>query len=189
MSPQIVVGAFATASALFMSVLLVVRLPRRARWFAVVPAGMAAVAGMWTVLNVLATRGGGAVARLVAANPADVRAIRLEPAQPPGPPSLVTSTVRVIERTSIAEVLTALRVSTEYAPDHPRGSWSVVLGIEDAHGVAYAIVEQTARQGVLLDVWSGRTGGTLLGQLRCDALGPVLARLARVPAAAPASAR
>lgn len=187
MTPQLIAGGFATLVFGFAFVLMLAVLPRRAKLVAVLPGGCAAVTAIWTVFQLVAAHSGGQAARVLAADPASVRSIRLEPAPAPGPPSLVPATVRVADRASIASVVAALHASTPNAPNHPHGVWSVVLGIEDARGFAYAVVEQTERQGVLVDVSSDRTEGWMLAQRRDDALGPLLVRLAggRAPTTAP----
>jgi hypothetical protein len=112
----------------------------------------------------------------------EVQAVIIEPCDINDRSSLelVRSQLKVTNPADVTRIIDALRNAKTFPPNHPIATWSCVLVLEsNGKPVSVQITDtKTSDNGVLINWSSGRTSGWVLGNYRCDSLGPILEVLA-----------
>src|SRR4051794_4811590 len=115
--------------------------------------------------------------------PSDVDAVILEPTYDDNRSNLnlVSSAVKLTARNDIQRVISAIHGAERTSPNHPVQRWSCLLTIQSKGESVSVRVENTksTNNGVLIYWWSDRLDGWAIGNYRCDALGPILEKLAK----------
>jgi hypothetical protein len=120
---------------------------------------------------------------LFAGSSDEVQTVMIEPCEinDRSPLDLVRSQLKVANRADVTRIIDALHNAESFHPNHPIATWSCVLVLEsNGKPVSVQITDTKTRDnGVLIYWWSGRNSGWVLGNYRCDSLGPILEDLAK----------
>ncbi len=95
--------------------------------------------------------------------------------------NLVDSPITVNDPVAIDSVIHALHSAERFSPNHPGAQWSCVLTVISENERVSVQVDDTkgARNGCLVYLQSEVTEGWAIADYRCDALGPILEKLAK----------
>jgi hypothetical protein len=93
--------------------------------------------------------------------------------------SLVTNNVLITDKSTITNIMTAVRLAKPYFPKHPVTQWQCFLIVSDGSGESYIWVNKTFGQGTILYCQTSLNGGLIYDTRQSDTVGSILEKVTK----------